>query len=65
MPAPWAPEMEITLDSRGPALVLRLAGRFDGDGAPVFDGFVEALNRFEESWILDFSEVRYISSLGR
>ena len=56
--------MEITLDSRGPALVLRLAGRFDGDGAPVFDRFVEALNRFDESWILDFSEVRYISSLG-
>jgi anti-anti-sigma factor len=56
--------MEITLDSRRPALVLRLAGRFDGDGAPVFDGFVEALNRFDESWILDFSEVRYISSLG-
>jgi anti-anti-sigma factor len=62
--APLALEMEITLDSRRPALVLRLAGRFDGDGAPVFDGFVEALNRFDESWILDFSEVRYISSLG-
>ena len=56
--------MEITLDSRRPALVLRLTGRFDGDGASVFDAFVEALNRFDESWILDFSEVRYISSMG-
>jgi anti-anti-sigma factor len=56
--------MEITLDSRGPALVLRLAGRFDGEGAPVFDAFVEALDRFDESWILDFSQVRYLSSMG-
>ena len=56
--------MEITLDSSRPALVLRLTGRFDGDGASIFDAFVEALDRFGESWILDFSEVRYISSMG-
>ena len=64
-PAPLTrPDMEITLDSHGAAPVLRLAGRFDGDGAPVFDAFVEGLDRFDESWILDFSDVRYISSMG-
>jgi anti-anti-sigma factor len=56
--------VEITLDARGPALVLRLAGRFDGDGATAFDAFVQALDRFNESWILDFSQVRYLSSMG-
>jgi anti-anti-sigma factor len=56
--------MEITLDSHGAAPVLRLAGRFDGDGAPAFDAFAEGLDASGAIWILDFSDVRYISSMG-
>src|SRR4051794_2581900 len=56
--------MEITLESHPSAPVLRLAGRFDGDGASAFDAFVEGLDRSSQSWILDFSDVRYISSMG-
>jgi anti-anti-sigma factor len=56
--------MEITLESHPSAPVLKLAGRFDGDGASVFDAFVEGLDPKSRSWILDFSEVRYISSMG-
>src|SRR3954463_14591211 len=56
--------MEITLDSDGSAPVLRLAGRFDGDGATGFDAFAGGLDASGAIWILDFSEVRYISSMG-
>src|SRR5215218_2148725 len=56
--------MEITLDPHQPAPVLRLAGRFDGDGATAFDTFVEGLDGSHDIWILDFGDVRYLSSMG-
>ena len=41
-----------------------LAGRFDGDGATEFDACVDKLDRTGGSWILDFSRVHYLSSMG-
>jgi anti-anti-sigma factor len=56
--------MDITLDPDLPVPTLRLAGRFDGDGATAFDVFVERLDPAAEYWILDFTSVGYISSMG-
>jgi anti-anti-sigma factor len=56
--------MDITLDPDLPVPTLRLAGRFDGDGATAFDIFVERLDPASEHWILDFTDVRYLSSMG-
>ena len=49
--------MQITLDADHPVPVLRLVGRFDGDGATIFDAFIEGLDPSPEHWILDFTEV--------
>jgi anti-anti-sigma factor len=56
--------MDITLEPDLRVLTLRLAGRFDGDGATAFDDFVERLDPAAEYWILDFTGVRYLSSMG-
>jgi anti-anti-sigma factor len=56
--------MQITVAEDQSATVLRLVGRFDGDGAAVFDAFIEQLDRPDDTWILDCSDVRYISSMG-
>src|SRR5262245_38922856 len=56
--------MDITLEPDRRVPTLRLAGRFDGDGAAVFDDFVERLDPAAEYWILDFTGVRYLSSMG-
>ncbi len=56
--------MQITLDADHPVPVLRLVGRFDGDGATIFDAFIEGLDRRHEYWVLDCTEVRYVSSMG-
>jgi anti-anti-sigma factor len=56
--------MEIALEPDRPVPTLRLAGRFDGDGATAFDAFVEQLDPAAEHWILDFAGVRYLSSMG-
>jgi anti-anti-sigma factor len=56
--------MDITLDPDRPFPTLRLAGRFDGDGATAFDAFVEQMPPAEPWWILDFTGVPYLSSMG-
>ena len=56
--------MEIALDTERPVLTLRLTGRFDGDGATAFDAFVDGLDPAAEHWILDFTGVAYLSSMG-
>jgi anti-anti-sigma factor len=56
--------MDITLDPDLPVPTLRLAGRFDGDGATAFELFVERLDPAAEYWILDFTGVGYVSSMG-
>src|SRR5580765_6271392 len=56
--------MEIVLDADRPVLTLRLTGRFDGDGATAFDAFVDKLDPAAEHWILDFTGVAYLSSMG-
>ena len=44
--------------------MLTLAGRFDGSAAAVFDARTAALETAAVHWVLDFSEVNYLSSLG-
>jgi anti-anti-sigma factor len=56
--------MDITLEADRPVPTLRLTGRFDGDGATAFDTFVERLDPAAEHWILDFTGVSYLSSMG-
>src|SRR6478735_3531625 len=56
--------MEIALDADRPVPTLRLTGRFDGDGATAFDAFVDGLDPAAEHWILDFTGVAYLSSMG-
>jgi anti-anti-sigma factor len=56
--------MEITVETHDSVPVLTLAGRFDGDGATTFDTCIDSLDRAAGSWILDFSGVRYLSSMG-
>ena len=56
--------MDITLDPDLPVPTLRLAGRFDGDGATAFEVFVERLDPAAEYRILDFTGVGYLSSMG-
>jgi anti-anti-sigma factor len=56
--------MEIALDVDRPVLTLRLTGRFDGDAATAFDAFVDGLDPAAEHWILDFTGVAYLSSMG-
>src|SRR5262245_4503286 len=56
--------MDIALEPDRAVPTLRLAGRFDGDGATTFDAFVERLGPASEHWILDFAAVQYLSSLG-
>ena len=56
--------MDIALDADRPVPTLRLTGRFDGDGATAFDTFVERLDPAAEHWILDFTGVQYLSSMG-
>jgi anti-anti-sigma factor len=56
--------MDIALEVDRPVPILRLAGRFDGDGATAFDAFVDRLDPSTEHWILDFTGVRYLSSMG-
>jgi len=56
--------MDITLDPNLHVPILRLAGRFDGDGATAFDVFVERLDPAAEHWVLDFTCVQYLSSMG-
>jgi len=56
--------MKIALDADRPIPTLRLIGRFDGDGATAFDAFVDGLDPAAEHWILDFTGVEYLSSMG-
>jgi anti-anti-sigma factor len=56
--------MDITREPHFAVPTLRLTGRFDGDGATAFDDFVGRLDPAAEYWILDFTGVRYLSSMG-
>jgi anti-anti-sigma factor len=56
--------MDITLRPDCAVPTLQLEGRFDGDGAAAFEAFVERLDPAAEYWILDFTRVGYVSSMG-
>jgi anti-anti-sigma factor len=56
--------MDIAISHGTGIPVLTLAGRFDGSAAAVFDARVAALETDAVHWVLDFSQVSYLSSLG-
>ena len=56
--------MDISVARHDAVPVLRLAGRFDGYGASVFDQQVEPLVQESAWWVLDLGSLQYISSAG-
>ena len=55
-------DVRVTFDDRIPVLVL--SGRFDGFGAECFDQAAQGIASDAPFWVLDVSEVRYLSSIG-
>jgi len=56
--------LEIKLTSEGKIPVFNLKGRFDGYGASLFDEESSKISEEINYWIIDFSEVNYLSSAG-
>ena len=58
------PEMDIAVSYDAGIPILTLAGRFDGSAAAIFDAHTAALETDAVHWVIDFSQVSYLSSLG-
>ena len=56
--------MDIAVSFGAGVPVLTLTGRFDGAAAVVFDDRAGALETETAHWVLDFTGVTYLSSLG-
>ena len=56
--------MDIAVSSDAGIPVLTLAGRFDGSAAAIFDAQTAALETDAMHWVIDFTHVSYLSSLG-
>ena len=56
--------MNIDVSFAGGVAVLRLEGRFDGAGALAFDERTVTFDTASVHWVIDLSEVGYLSSLG-
>lgn len=56
--------MDIVVSSGAGVPVLTLTGRFDGAAAVIFDDRTGALDTDTAHWVIDFSGVTYLSSLG-
>ena len=56
--------MDIAVSYGAGVPVLTLAGRFDGTAAAVFDDHAAKLETNTADWVVDFSAVSYLSSLG-
>ena len=56
--------MDIAVSYGAGVPLLTLAGRFDGTAAVVFDERTAALETDAVHWVIDFSQVSYLSSLG-
>ena len=56
--------MDIAVSYGAGVPILTLAGRFDGTAAAVFDDRAAKLETNAADWVVDFSAVSYLSSLG-
>lgn len=57
--------MEMGFGRKGDALLVNVNGRLDALGAPEFDSQIQTqLNGGGKKFVLDFSELQYISSAG-
>ena len=56
--------MDIAVSFAAGVPVLTLTGRFDGSAAVVFDEQASALGTGSPHWVIDFTSVSYLSSLG-
>ena len=56
--------LEIKITYEGVIPILNLKGRFDGYGASLFDKESGKISEDIKYWIIDFSDVEYLSSAG-
>ncbi len=56
--------LNITIQRVGETLVVNLIGRFDGLGAGIFDEEITPLTPVNKSLLLDFTQVKFLSSAG-